>query len=132
MKAAAATVLLATEIAAIVMMAGVAALAGDVYVTATPERLDAGDTVPQVEPPHADPPSSVHVTPLFCESFCSVAIKFCVTPPVGTLTVIGEIDIIIAGVAVIVMPAVVDLVVSAREVAVRITIAGEGTVEGAV
>lgn len=87
--------------------------------------------------PHVAPeqpvPDSAQLTPLFCESFCSVAMKFCVPMPACTLAERGAIATLIGdGGAVIVMVAGADLVLSAADVAVSMTVAGEGKVAGAV
>ena len=86
--------------------------------------------VPQAAPEQPVPESD-QVTPLFCESFCSVAPKdeecdTCTEAEGGfTETEIG------GGGVVMVMAAVPDLVASAMEVAVRVTDAGFGAVAGA-
>jgi hypothetical protein len=84
-----------------------------------------------VSVPHVAPeqpvPESDHVTPLFCESFWTEALKFaavetCTESDVGlTDTEIG------GGPAVIVNVAVADLVPSATDVAFSVTVAGDGT-----
>jgi hypothetical protein len=89
-----------------------------------------------VSVPHVAPeqpvPESDHVTPLFCESFCSVAVKAAVVDTCTdderglTLTEIGS------GAAVTVIVAVADFVPSATEVAFNVTVAGVGTDAGAV
>jgi hypothetical protein len=58
-------------------------------------------------------------------------VKDCVAPPVATLAVVGETTTRIAGDAVIVMVAAVDLVGSATGVAVSATLP-EGAEDGAV
>jgi hypothetical protein len=100
---------------------------------ATPEALDVADSVPQrllllVQPA----PESVQITPLPCESFCTIAVKGCAMP-VCTLTVSGDTATTIAGAAAArVMLAAADFVLSATELAVSVTIAGVGTLAGAV
>jgi hypothetical protein len=69
---------------------------------------------------------------LFCESFCRVAVKFCVPPPARTLAVAGDTVTTMAGAAATVIMAAADFVPSATEVAVRVTVAGLGTLDGAV
>lgn len=69
----------ATEVAVTVTVAGVGTVGGAVYVTAAPDTLDEGDTPPQAAPLQPDP-ETAHVTPLFCESFATVAVKACVLP----------------------------------------------------
>src|SRR5207245_827301 len=62
---------------------------------ATPEALEVAESVPQAAPLQAVP-ESAQLTPLFCESFCTVAVNGCValaaTEAVGgaTLTEIGD------------------------------------------
>ena len=86
--------------------------------------------------PHAAPeqpaPESAQVTPLFCESFWRVAVKFCVPIPVWTLGSVGAIVTTMTGFAVTVIVALKFFVVSAMEVAVNVTEAGEGIAAGAV
>ena len=86
-----------------------------------------------VSVPHVLPeqplPVSVHVTPLFALSFFTIAVKFCVEP-VETLAVEGDTATLIAAPAMVIV-AEDDLVVSETEVAVRVTVAGEGAVAGA-
>src|SRR2546428_11937818 len=61
---------------------------------ATPEALEVAESVPQAAPLQPVP-ESAQLTPLFCESFCTVAVNGCValaaTEAVGgaTLTEIG-------------------------------------------
>ena len=121
-------VLSATEVAFSVTVAGVGTDAGAVYVVDVVVTLV---SVPHVAPEHPVPESD-HVTPLFCESFCSAAVKpavveTCTDVERGlTPTEIGNG----AGVTVIVADA--DFVPSATEVAVIVTVAGVGTDAGAV
>lgn len=61
------TALAATDVAVRVTVVPLA-VPGEVYVTATPEALEVGETVPHVAPLQSAP-LSVQVTPLFCESF---------------------------------------------------------------
>jgi hypothetical protein len=98
----------------------------------TPEALDVADKVPHAVPLQPTP-FNVQLTPLFCESFCTVAVILwvwlvCTEAAVGfTATTIPA-----AGAAfgiVIVATAVFEL--SATEVAVTVTDAGEGTFAGA-
>ncbi len=82
--------------------------------------------------PHAAPaqplPDSDQVTPLFERSFANVAVKFCVCPAV-TFADDGEMFTAIP--ATIVIVAEDDFVESLIEVAVRTTLAGDGTDLGA-
>jgi hypothetical protein len=88
-------------------------------------------SVPQLAPEQPVPESD-HVTPLFCESFCNVAVKAavvdtCTDVEIGlTPTEIGN------GAAVTVIVAVPNFVPSATEVAFIVTVAGAGTDVGAV
>jgi len=66
-------------------------------VTGAPDALVAGDTVPQVAPPQPVP-ESAHVTPLFAESFATVAITVCVAPACTVAVVVGIVTVITAGV----------------------------------
>ena len=88
-------------------------------------------SVPHVAPEHPGPETD-QVTPLFCESFCTEAVKLaavetCREVDVGlTETTMGS------GAEVMVTLAAFDFVVSVTEVAVMVTIAGDGTLAGAV
>jgi len=120
-----------TEVAVKVTAAGLGTLAGAVYVMGAPDALEAVDNVPQVAPLHPVP-ARLHVTPLFCESFCTVALKLC---PLFTCTVAldgATPTTMPCGADVMVMVAAADLPVLATEVAVRVTVAGLGTFAGAV
>ncbi len=79
----------ATEVAVNVTVAGLGTAAGAVYVTAAPEAVDPGATVPQVVPLQPAP-DNAQVTPLLPESFATVAVKVCVVPTC-TLTVATDI-----------------------------------------
>jgi hypothetical protein len=50
-------------------------------VIGVPEALDVAESVPQLGEQFAPDCVSVQVTPLFCESFCTVAVKPCVPIP---------------------------------------------------
>ena len=86
--------------------------------------------VPQAAPVHPVPDND-QVTPLFCVSFCTWAVNGAVketcTEAAGgrTATEIG------AGAALMVIVEEPDLVASATEVAFKVTVAGFGTVAGA-
>jgi hypothetical protein len=100
---------------------------------AAPEALEAADKVPQTAPLQPAP-VSVQFTPLFCASFCTVAVMLLVCP-VCTEATVGFTDTAIAGgaaalVSVIVATAVLEI--SVTDVAVAVTDAGEGTFAGAV
>ena len=120
-----------TEKALRVMLAGEGTRAGAVYVMATPDALDVADSVPQVLSPQLAP-KSVQVTPWFFVSFCTVAVKFRLLL-IETLADVGDtVTTMAPGRAVTVIVAAADLVPSATEVAVRVTVAGDGTFAGAV
>jgi len=88
-----------------------------------------------VSVPHAAPeqplPNTLQLTPLFRESFCTVALNpvdcdTCTNAEVGfAVTEIG------GGGVVMVMIAEADLVLSAIDVACNVTVAGLGAVAGA-
>ena len=108
--------------------------AAEVAVTVTPEPGAAAGavyspvlvTVPTVGLPPATP-FTLHVTPRFRESFCTAAVNCWV---VETFKVVdaGATDTLIEAVTLIVAKAV--LVVSATDVAVSMTVAGLGVVDG--
>ena len=85
-------------------------------------------SVPQAVPEQPEP-DRAHVTPLFAVSLLTVAVKFCVEP-VETLAVEGDTATLIAA-PVMVIAAEDDFVLSATDVAVSVTVAGEGAVAGA-
>ena len=99
---------------------------------AVPDALEDLERVPHAEPLQPMP-TMVQLTPLFCESFCTVAVTLCVCP-VCTDALVGFTVTEIAGGAdvAIVMVAAAVLEVSAAEVAVNVTLAGDGTLAGAV
>jgi hypothetical protein len=76
------------------------------------------------------PPFTAQVTPAFAESLVTVTPNVAVVP---TLTELGApvIVTVIAGAATIVKVTELDFVVSVIEVAVTVTVAGDGTVAGA-
>ena len=118
----------ATEVALSVTVAGIGTAAGAVYVA---DVVVTFVSVPQLAPEQPVPESD-HVTPLFCESFCNVAVKAAVVDTCTdverglTPTEIGS------GAAVTVIVADADFVPSATEVAFIVTVAGAGTAAGAV
>jgi len=69
--------------------------AGSVNVTAAPEALEAGATVPHVAALQPVPARD-QLTPLFAESFATVAVKACVAP-VCTLAVVADMATVTAG-----------------------------------
>jgi hypothetical protein len=80
MAAAADLVPSATDVAVRVTPAGFGRLAGAVYVIAAPDALAVAESEPHLLPLQPAP-ESVHFTPLFCASFCTVAEKFLLPPP---------------------------------------------------
>ena len=120
-------VLSTTEVAISMTVAGDGTLAGALYVADVAVTLL---SVPHVAPEHPAP-ETVQVTPLFCESFCTEAVKFAA---VDTCTDVfaGLTDTTIGrAAAVIVTLAAFDFVRSVTEVAVMVTVAGDGTLAGA-
>jgi len=117
----------ATDVAFSVTVAGDGTDAGAVYVIAALEALLDVDNVPQAVPLQPAP-FSAHITPLFCESFVTVAVKFCVLP---ALTVADVGETLTPTGAVTVIAAVELFVVSATDVAFSVTAAGLGTLAGA-
>ena len=111
------------------------ASATEVAVTVTPEAGTAAGavyspvllTVPTAVLPPATP-FTLHLTPRFCESFCTVAVN-CWVREAFTAAEAGETDTVIG--AAMEMVAEALLVVSATEVAVTVTVAGLGWFEGA-
>ena len=97
---------------------------------AVPDGLELFESVPQAAPLQPEP-DRVQVTPLFCGSFCTVAVKVC-DCPVCTDALVGDTLMLIAGGAVIVIAAAALFVVSVTDVAVMVTVAGLGAVGGAV
>jgi hypothetical protein len=72
------------------------------------------------------------LTPLFCESFATVAVRLSV-PPAATLAVVSEsVTAMAGGAAVTVIDIAEVFVPSVTEVAVNVTLAGLGTLAGAV
>ena len=98
---------------------------------AATEPPEFAESVPQAAPLQPEP-ERLQVTPLFCESFCTVAVKLC-DCPVCTDALVGDTLMLTGGGGtVMVMVAVAVLVASATDVAVSVTIAGFGTPVGAV
>ena len=95
-----------------------------------PEALEFAESVPQAAPLQPEP-ERAQLTPLFCGSFCTVAVKVC-DCPVCTDALVGETLTLIGGGVVIVIVAAAVLVLSATDVAVTVTVAGLGAVGGAV
>jgi hypothetical protein len=99
------------------------ALEGPVYRMGAPEALEVAESVPQ--PGEQFPPDcvSVQVTPLFCESFCTMAVKSSIAL---NCTLIGVGDTLTATLGVTVIAAGALFVVSATEMAVSVTFVGLG------
>ena len=95
-----------------------------------PLAVLAGATVPQAGEHEVPFWVRVQVTPPLLGSLATVAVNCCVALS-ATLAVVGATDTEIGG-RVTVTVAEADLVLSATEVAVTVTVAGEGTVAGAV
>ena len=70
----------AAEVAVRVTPVGLGWLEGAVYVMGVPDALEVAESEPQAAPVQPAP-DRAQVTPLFCESFCTVAVKFCVPIP---------------------------------------------------
>ena len=87
-------------------------------------------SVPQATP-EQPAPERLHVTPLFCGSFCTTALKLAVRE-IWTEEAEGLTETDIGGACAIVIVAVDVFVVSATAVAVRVTEAGAGIAAGAV
>lgn len=68
-----------TDVAVNVTMAGLGTVGGAVYVIGAPDALELLETEPQAAPLQPAP-ESVQVTPLFCASFCTVAVKLSLCP----------------------------------------------------
>lgn len=91
--------------------------------------FEVAESVPQAAPLQPGPVSA-QVTPLFCLSFCTVAVKLCICP-VCSETRSGETLTLTGGAgAVTVTVATAFFVVSATDVAVSVTVAGLGTAVG--
>ena len=95
---------------------------------ATPEALEPAESVPQVAPEQPVPLND-QFTPRVCKSFVTVAVNVCVRLVV-TFAEVGATLTLTAGT--IVIAAEKLALGSAMDVALIVTIAGEGTVAGAV
>jgi hypothetical protein len=120
-----------TDVAVSVTVAGFGTLAGAVYVIAVPEALDVVDKAPHVAPLHPLP-DSAQVTPLFAESFATLAVNAWALATCTFAVVSDKLTAIAGGVVVTVIVVVAVLVVSASAVAVSVTVAGFGALAGAV
>ena len=117
-----------TEVAFSVTVAGAGTAAGAVYVA---EVVVTFVNVPHAAPAHPVPERD-HVTPLFCESFCTAAVKAAVVETSTDVDVGLTPTEIGSGAAVTVIVADADFVPSATDVAFSVTAAGAGTDAGAV
>jgi hypothetical protein len=95
-----------------------------------PDALVAGVTEPQAAALHPVP-VTVQVTPLFAESLATVAVNGCVPFTVTFAVLADNVTAIGATAAVSVIVAEADFVVSATDVAFKVTVAGLGTAAGA-
>jgi hypothetical protein len=95
-----------------------------------PDAVVAGATDPHAAPLQPAP-DTVQLTPLFWLSLVTLATNVCVRSAV-TLALIGAISTVITGPVVTVITADAVLVLSATDVAVSMTVAGEGGAAGAV
>ena len=86
------------------------------------------ESVPHVAPLHVDP-VSVQFTP--DALLATFAVKVCVCPPACKVAVVGATVTVMTG-EVTVIVAVAVLVGAVTDVAVIVTVAGEGTLDGAV
>jgi hypothetical protein len=98
---------------------------------AVPEALLDAESFPQAAPVQP-PPVSVQRTPWFCVSLPTVAVKFFVPPGAGTLAEVGDNRTEIAAALAMVIVAAADFDASLTEVAISVTVAGDGIVAGAV
>lgn len=86
----------ATEVAVTVTVAGLGTVLGAVYVTGAPLALLDGNTLPHAAPVQPAP-DTAQVTPLFAESFVTVAVNGWVCPtctvivPGATVTAIAPV-----------------------------------------
>jgi hypothetical protein len=111
----------ATDVAVIVTVPADTALAADVYVTAAPDALVVGEIEPQAAPVQLVPEID-QITPRFCASFATFAVKVCVTPPVGIFAVPGVTDTLVDADVVNAIDAEADFDSSVTEVAVSVIV----------
>ena len=97
-------------------------------MTGAPDPLEVAESVPQAAPLQPAPESD-QTTPLFWPSLVTVAVNVCVRPT-SREEAVGETVTEMVDVTVIVAAA--DLVLSVTEVAVSVTMVGEGRAAGAV
>jgi hypothetical protein len=120
----------AAEVAMSETVAGLETVAGAVYVIAVPEPLDAAESVPHAAPLQPAP-ESVQLTPLFCASFCTVAVNVCVCPAITEAAVGATVTLTGGGSALTMTVAAALLLVSIIDEAVSVTVAGFGRFAGA-
>jgi hypothetical protein len=120
----------ATAAAVSVTNAGVGTVAGAVYVTGVPDAVLGAESAPQVAALQPDP-ENVQFTPLFAESFATVAVNVAVVL-MGTVAEVAERVTETVATAVTVIVAAAVFVPSATEIAVSVTTGGVGTAAGAV
>jgi hypothetical protein len=94
----------------------------------TLEALVEADKVPHPDPEQFDP-ERIH--PIPCVLFTTVAVNVWVAPPEATVAVVGATDTVMTG-AVMVNVALALTLVFEIDVAFKVTVAGLGTVPGAV
>jgi hypothetical protein len=114
----------ATDVAVTVTVPAAVARAAEVYVAATPEAVVVGEIEPHAAPVQFVPETD-HVTPRFCVSFATLAVKICVTPPVARFAVPGITDTLVELEDIKAIAADADFEVSATEVAVRVIVPAE-------
>jgi hypothetical protein len=119
----------ATEVAVTVTSAGDSALAGAVYVMGTADLLKIVESLPQERPPQPAP-VSFQITPLFSTLFVTVAVTVSFWSN-STEEALGETSTERAGDVTIIVAAA-DFVLSATDVAVRVTSVDDGRAAGAV
>jgi hypothetical protein len=112
-----------TEVAVSVTDGFAGTLDGPVYLMGVPEALDVTESVPHTGEQFVPLCVSVHLTPLLCESFCTVAVKSSIAL---NCTLIGAGDTLTATLGVTVIVAALLFVLSATEMAVSITSEGLG------
>ena len=94
---------------------------------AVPDALDVLESAPHVLPLQPAP-ESVHVTPAFARSFCTVAVKLCVSFA-STVLLVGVMLTDIGAATVI--AAAAETLLLLTDVAVRVTLGGFGACFGA-
>jgi len=108
----------ATDVAVRVTVLGVGTAAGAVYVVGAPLAVLVGAIVPHPGEQAIPPCVRVQVTPLLLASFRTVGINCC-DRPTGTEALPGATETVMAGTVIV---AELDLVESATEVALTVTV----------